>query len=94
VIALIETVLTVAAMAIVVMIAPLVTAVVIAARWAISLGNPVNFFLALFGLLSIGVLVGHLEHLTYGDWQLPIELPAELIVMIEPTDGTDDYFNF
>jgi hypothetical protein len=49
---------------------------------------------ALFGLLSIGVLVGRLEHLADRDPRLPVELPTELMVMIEPADETGDYFSF
>ena len=57
--------------------------------------SPADFFLvALFGLFSIGVLVGHLEHLADQCRWPPIELPSKLVVMIEPVDETGDYFGF
>ena len=52
-------------MAVVVVIAPIFMAVVIAARWAISPGDPGDFLImVLVGLFSISVLYGRLEHLT------------------------------
>ena len=47
--------------------------------------------MVLFGFFSIDILVGRLEHLADRCRRLTIELPPELIVMIEPLDKAGDY---
>lgn len=71
---------------------PFVTSFVIAACWAIRPGNPVDIFMmAQVGLLGIGVLVGDGKHLTNQRRWLPIELPVELVMMVDTVDeGGDD----
>ena len=50
--------------------------------------------MALFGLFSIDILVGRLEHLIDRDRWFPIKLPMEVIVMIELTDEIGEHFEF
>ena len=83
------------ATAVTVVRASVIMAVIVAACWVIGPRSPTDFFfMSLFGLFSIGVLVGHLEHLTDRCQWLPVELPMELIMMIEPLDKIGDYFGF
>lgn len=73
-------------------VAPFITAFIIVTCWAIgSRGLGDVFSMVLIGLLSIGILIGHLEHLTDHCRWLPIEFPSKLIMVIQPTDkGSDD----
>jgi hypothetical protein len=45
-------------------------------------------------LFLSSVLVVRLEHLADQERWLPVELPAELAMLIEPADETSDYFGF
>lgn len=74
-------------MVVMVIIAPIFMAVIVVTLWAISLWDSGDlFFVVLINLFSIGILIGHLEHLVDHCWRLPIELPVELIMEIEPMD--------
>jgi len=85
------TVLAVVVMAVTVIIA----LVVVVAHRAIDPGSPADFFfMALFGLFSIDILVGRLEHLIDRDRWFPVKLPAELIMMIEPANEIGHHFGF
>lgn len=85
-------VLAVVMVAIAVVIEPVFATIVIAACWAIGLGNPADFFfMALVGLFGIGILDGCLEHLTDHCRWLPVELPTELIMMIQPSAEIGDH---
>ena len=73
--------------AVAVVIAPFFATIINATCWAIGLRNLSNVLpMVLIGLPSISVLIGHLEHLIDHLRRLPIELCAELIVVIEPMD--------
>ena len=91
-VAVVGSVCTIIMTAIMVMRASILMMVFVVVCRVIGPRSPADFFLmALFGLFSIGVLVGHLEHLADQCWWPPIELPSELIVMIEPLDKAGDY---
>jgi len=91
-VAVIESVFMIITTAVTVIRASILTAVVIVACRAIGPGSLADFFLVvLFGFFSISVLVSRLEHLAGRCQWLPIELPLELIVMIEPLDKAGDY---
>lgn len=79
-------------MVVTVVVASVFTTIIIATLWVISPGDPGDFFsMALVGLFNIGILVGRLGHLVDRCQWLPIELPATLIVMIQPMEkGGDD----
>jgi hypothetical protein len=76
-------------------IAPFFAVIIIVTGRMIGSRNSGNvFFMALIGFLSISVMVGRLEHLANHCRWRPVELSAELVVVIEPVDEGGDNLRF
>ena len=70
-----------------VVVASVVGAVVVAARWAMSVCILIEAHLGFFG---IDILVGSRNHLANPFWWLAIELGVEVAVMESSDEGGDD----
>ena len=71
----------------VVIVASVVGAIIIAARWAMGARILVEVHL---GFLGVGVLVGRSDHLANACGRLAVELGAKLVVMESSDEGGDN----